>query len=65
MQVVNGGFVLPDDYLGPDGRPMTLRTTWMKAGEDGYTNRVEVNEAGKWRELWHIAFKRAGPAPEA
>jgi hypothetical protein len=58
------GMDFPDDqYLGPDGAAMTLRT--VQAGDaSGYTRVSSMRQPdGSWREMFTLHFTRVGPAP--
>ena len=58
------GVDFPDDqYVGPDGAAMTLRT--VQTGDaSGYTRVSSARQPdGSWRELFTLRFTRSGPAP--
>jgi uncharacterized protein YndB with AHSA1/START domain len=67
LRAVEGGLAFDDRYLGSDGKPLVLRGTWMREGADGYTATTEVQEAGGWRAMWKVPFRRVvdGPAEGA
>ena len=58
------GVDFPDDqYVGPDGAAMTLRT--VQTGDaSGYTRVSSMRlPDGNWRELFTLRFTRSGVAP--
>ena len=58
------GVESPDDqYVGPDGAAMTLRT--VQTGDAAGYRRVSAARRpdGSWRELFTLHFNRVGPAP--
>ena len=59
------GVDFPDDeYVGPDGAAMTLRTVQTGDGT-GYTRTSSVRQPdGSWREMFTLRFTRSGPAPQ-
>ena len=51
-----------ENYVGANGRTMTLRNTLVRDGE-GYAGTSSARQAdGSWRELWTMRFTRVGPA---
>jgi hypothetical protein len=58
------GVEFPDDqYVGPDGAAMTLRTVQTGDGS-GYTRVSSMRQPdGSWREMFTLHFTRVGPAP--
>jgi hypothetical protein len=57
------GVDFPDDqYVGPDGMAMTLRTVQTGDGS-GYTRVSSMQQPdGSWREMFTLRFTRSGPA---
>jgi hypothetical protein len=57
------GMDFPDDqYVGPDGAAMALRTVQTGDGS-GYTRVSSARQPdGSWREMFTLRFTRAGPA---
>lgn len=58
------GMDFPDDqYVGPDGAAMALRTV-QTGGASGYTRVSSAQQRdGSWREMFTLRFTRSGPAP--
>ena len=51
-----------ENYVGGNGRAMTLRTVQTGQG-DAYSRTTSARQAdGSWRELWTMRFTRVGPA---
>lgn len=55
---VEGGLRFEDSYIGPDGKPLAMRASWMRDGPDAYLATTEAQEGGAWKPKFTIRFQR-------
>ena len=57
------GIIFPEDnYIGPNGQTMVLRTVQTGSGETHARTTSARQPDGSWRELWTMRFTRVGTA---
>lgn len=61
-RAVEGGLAFEDAYTGPDGKPLTMRATWMRDGADAFIDHTEALENGAWKTMTRMRMVRVGPA---
>jgi copper(I)-binding protein len=58
------GLSFPEEvHRSPEGREMTIRSSWTRDGADAYVALSEAREGSGWRELWRMRMVRIGPTP--
>lgn len=48
-RAVDGGLAFEDRYVGPDGKVLVMRATWLRDGEDAYVDHTEALIDGAWK----------------
>ncbi len=49
----------PGQWIGADGRTLTMRSSWREEGPNRYVAVSEIEENGQWREHLRITYTRA------
>lgn len=49
----------PSQYLGSDGQPLILRSSWRRDGADRFVAVTEIQDRDQWRPLHAIIYVRA------
>lgn len=61
-RAVEGGLGFEDAYVGPDGKPITMRATWIRDGDEAWVDHTEALQDGAWKTMTRMRLVRVGPA---